>query len=82
MLQLSSEIELLGIGLLVIGFLFVAAAFLSLYVGRKESDHIVSENKGVILIGPIPIVWGYGRKGWLVALAVALALWITIVIVF
>jgi uncharacterized membrane protein len=26
-----------------------------------------NQSKGVIFLGPIPIVWGYGRTGWMIA---------------
>ncbi len=35
-----------------------------------------SESKGIILLGPIPIVWGYGRKTWIAAAIVAIALFV------
>lgn len=82
MLQLPAEIELLGLGFLVIGVLFVVAAILSLFAERRESGQIAAEKKGVILIGPIPIVWGYGKKGWAIAFAVALVLWVVLILVF
>ncbi|NHI84362.1 MAG: DUF131 domain-containing protein [Candidatus Thorarchaeota archaeon] len=82
MLQLPAEIELLGIGLLTLGVIFLIAAFLSLWADRKTHDAISTEHKGVILIGPIPIVWGYGKKGWLLAFLVAFTLWVILIFVF
>ncbi len=32
------------------------------------------ESKGIILFGPIPIVWGYGKRVWIIAAIIALML--------
>ncbi|MFW9957343.1 MAG: DUF131 domain-containing protein [Candidatus Odinarchaeota archaeon] len=49
---------------------------------KSDVDWERSESKGVILIGPIPIVWGYGKKGWIIAGAVGLILLLTWFLIF
>ncbi len=60
-------IQVLGWALLIIGIICVIIAFV-LAVARSEPDETRKmESKGVVLLGPIPIVWGYGRRGGLIA---------------
>ncbi len=40
------------------------------------------ESKGIILLGPIPIVWGYGKKVWIIAAIVALTLFLIVFVGF
>ena len=54
-------LTLIGISLIIIGIFLVLA---SMFVSSKstESTEVKTESKsrGVILLGPIPIVWGFG----------------------
>jgi uncharacterized protein (TIGR00304 family) len=34
------------------------------------------ESKGIILLGPIPIVWGYGKQVWVIAAIIAIVLFL------
>ena len=34
------------------------------------------ESKGIILLGPIPIVWGYGKRVWVIAAIIAIILFL------
>lgn len=62
---------LAGLVLIVIGF----AMRISSWDNGKD---IKTESKGVILLGPIPIVWGFGRIGWIIAAVVALGLFLVL----
>ena len=33
-----------------------------------------TQSKGIIFLGPIPILWGYGKKGWMIAGAIGIIL--------
>ncbi len=66
----------------IIGLLLVAIGILAILLGvarmMRQSDQgnteIQRKSKGIILLGPIPIVWGYGKKGWAVAIIVGIML--------
>ncbi|MHA2397252.1 MAG: TIGR00304 family membrane protein [Candidatus Thorarchaeota archaeon] len=45
-----------------------------------ESAEQQRESKGVILLGPIPIVWGYGKRGWIIAAIVAITLFLIVIL--
>ena len=53
--------------------LFIGIVLVCLYAFSGMQESLASDNekktqsKGVILLGPIPIVWGYGKKGWMIA---------------
>ena len=83
-MQTMDMIQLFGFIILGIGILLIVAGCAA---GRREAeqsaDDTHSESKGMILIGPIPIVWGFGRRGWLIAGvigAIILLLWIIILL--
>ena len=63
-MEVSSGFLFAGVTLVAVGVYLV---YLSLRAGPGEAD---SEAVGVILIGPIPIIIGGGRKWIIAALAV------------
>ncbi len=63
-MEVSSGFLFAGVALVAVGVYLV---YLSLKAGPGEAD---SEAAGVILIGPIPIIVGGGRKWIIAALAV------------
>jgi uncharacterized protein (TIGR00304 family) len=72
-------IQLVGWILLVGGIILIAIALLSALSKSDSDEEQSTKSKGLILIGPIPIVWGYGKRGWLFAGtlgAVILIIWI------
>ncbi|MHA1925243.1 MAG: TIGR00304 family membrane protein [Candidatus Thorarchaeota archaeon] len=73
MIQTPSMPQLLGFLILGLGIVLIVAGCL---VRQRETsgESTRSESKGMILIGPIPIVWGFGRRGWFVAAAVGVFL--------
>ena len=70
----------LGWILLFIGILLVCLyAFSGMQESFSGDSETKTQSKGVIILGPIPIVWGYGKRGWMIAgiLAIAfLLIWI------
>ncbi|RDE14590.1 MAG: hypothetical protein C4K48_05960 [Candidatus Thorarchaeota archaeon] len=60
-------IQALGWILLILGILCVIIALVLAVMKSESGEEPKMESRGVVLLGPIPIVWGYGRKGWLVA---------------
>ncbi len=68
----------LGMGMVVLGFLLV---FIGILLGALSGESEV-EGGGVIMIGPVPIVFGTGRAATLtVILAVLLmVLWIVAIL--
>ena len=59
--------------LLIVGFILVFIAIISA-LSEEKGHETQTRSKGVILLGTIPIVWGYGRKGWMIAGAVGIIL--------
>ena len=70
-MQIDSLFGIIGLSLVILGIL---AILLGVILTMRESDHgnkeVHRESKGIILLGPIPIVWGYGKKGWAAAIIV------------
>jgi uncharacterized protein (TIGR00304 family) len=66
-----SLLQSLGWILLIIGIILVVISLFSA-VSSSNSQEMQTQSKGVILLGPIPIVWGYGRKGWMIAGIIAI----------
>ena len=65
--------------LIIIGSVIIISGVASMLL-RSDIDGVEQrrESKGVILLGPIPIVWGYGRRGWIVAAIVAITLFLIV----
>ena len=73
MIQTFNAPQLFGLLILGLGILLILAGCLAMQ-RESSSEEVRRESKGVILIGPIPIVWGFGRRGWLVAGAIGVIL--------
>ncbi len=75
MLQIDSLFGIIGLSLIILGILTIV---LGMILIMRESDQgnteVHRESKGIILLGPIPIVWGYGKKGYAVAIIVGMIL--------
>ena len=61
--QTAAAFPIIPIVLIVIGFILV---LIGLVLFGRENECIngdaKSESKGIILLGPIPIVWGFSRN--------------------
>ena len=72
---MQSILQNLGWVFLIVGIILVC---LYVFSGMQESSlgetETQTQSKGVILLGPIPIVWGYGRRGWMIAGVIAVIL--------
>ncbi|MGY5879590.1 MAG: DUF131 domain-containing protein [Candidatus Thorarchaeota archaeon] len=78
---MQALLQNLGWMLLIIGVILVFVAVISAFY-ESEGHETQTKSKGIILLGPIPIVWGYGRKGWIIAGAVGVILCILWIIFF
>ncbi|MFX1560988.1 MAG: DUF131 domain-containing protein [Promethearchaeota archaeon] len=67
--------------LIILGCVIIISGIASILL-RSDVEGMEQrrESKGVILLGPIPIVWGYGKKGWIVAAIVAITLFLIILV--
>jgi uncharacterized protein (TIGR00304 family) len=81
-MQVSWFVQLIGWILLVGGIILVVIAFMSALLNSDEEEEQGATSRGLILIGPIPIVWGYGKRGWLIAGALAAALLLVWMLLF
>ncbi len=64
----------LGWILLFIGILLVCLSVISASKDSESEDNETRiESKGIIFLGPIPIIWGYGKKGWMIAGAIGIS---------
>ncbi|MHA1862691.1 MAG: TIGR00304 family membrane protein [Candidatus Thorarchaeota archaeon] len=65
----------LGWILLFAGIILVCLSVISASKKSDSEDYETgTQSKGVIFLGPIPIVWGYGRRGWMTAGAIGIIL--------
>ncbi len=73
----------LGWILLFIGILLVCLSVISaLRDSESEDSETRIESKGIIFLGPIPIIWGYGKKGWLIAGVIGIILLLIWIVFF
>ncbi|MBY8997777.1 MAG: DUF131 domain-containing protein [Candidatus Thorarchaeota archaeon] len=80
-MQSLDMVDLLAWALIIMGCIIILSGIGSMLM-RSDIDGVEQrrENKGIILLGPIPIVWGYGRKPWIIAAIVALVLFLIVFI--
>ncbi|MGY5860150.1 MAG: DUF131 domain-containing protein [Candidatus Thorarchaeota archaeon] len=73
----SLVLQNLGWIILFIGIILVCLYFIS-SMGESDSEagdtESRTQSKGIIFLGPIPILWGYGKKGWMIAGAIGIIL--------
>jgi uncharacterized protein (TIGR00304 family) len=75
------DLVLLGIGIILVGFLVVLVATVSSGKPSEEGDRRTDvKGGGVILIGPIPIVFGSDAKWASIAIALAIVLIVIVVL--
>ncbi|MFX1578571.1 MAG: DUF131 domain-containing protein [Promethearchaeota archaeon] len=71
----SDFLDFLAWALILLGAILIVSGIAKMLMrsGTMGSEKH-SESKGIILLGPIPIVWGYGKQVWVYAAIVALIL--------
>ena len=69
----------LGIALVVIGIIVIVAAIVITSMGGSKKGKV--RGAGVIMIGPIPIIFGTDKKSVKAVVALALALTIVVLII-
>ena len=76
-MQMGSFMDLIAWALIIIGSIIILFGIFSMLtrVSNKNLEER-KESKGIILLGPIPIVWGFGRKVWIVAAILAITLFL------
>lgn len=73
----------LGWILLFIGILLVCLSAISAAKDSISEDNETRiESKGIIFLGPFPIIWGYGKKGWMIAGGIGIILLLIWIVVF
>jgi uncharacterized membrane protein len=72
-MQATWSLQLLGWVLLIMGIVFIVVALSPAIHRAGHEEGQETKSRGFILIGPIPIVWGFGKRGWLLAAIVLVA---------
>ena len=80
-MQSVDFMDLLAWMLIIGGVLIIISGIASMLMGSDFGDtEQRRESKGIILLGPIPIVWGYGKRGWIIAAIVAITLFLIVIL--
>ena len=69
----------LGVALVVVGIIIIAAVIILASAGGSKKGKV--QSAGVIMIGPIPIIFGADKKSVKTVVALALALTIVVLII-
>ena len=82
-LQTGDFLDLVAWTLIIVGVVIIISGIASMLMGSNiEVGEQRSRSKGIILLGPIPIVWGYGKKTWILAAIVAVTLFLIVIFWF
>ncbi|TFF93613.1 DUF131 domain-containing protein [Candidatus Thorarchaeota archaeon] len=73
-MQSNGALAFIGLIILIVGIVMLATGFYLKTRDEEAEAEAKTESKGIILIGPFPIVWGFGPKGKLVALGAVIVL--------
>ena len=74
-MQIDGVFGSIGMSLVLLGFLvIILGVALMMRPSAQGNTEVRRESKGIILLGPIPVIWGYGKKGWAVAIIVGITL--------
>ena len=66
-MQSAIDFQILGIILIIVGMMLIVIGMVFMLNSTSRDQTLREESKGIILIGPIPFVWGFGKRGKLVA---------------
>jgi uncharacterized protein (TIGR00304 family) len=69
----------LGVALVVVGIIIIVAVIVLTSIGGAKKGKV--QGAGVIMIGPIPIIFGTDKKSVKTVVALALALTIVVLII-
>jgi uncharacterized protein (TIGR00304 family) len=78
----QASLVILGIALVFVGIILIVAALIRSSTSKAENDESKVRGAGVILIGPIPIIFGTDKKAVKTILALALTLSIVILLIY
>lgn len=82
-MQTGAFLDLVAWALIIVGVFIIISGIASMLMGSDvEGMEQRRESKGIILLGPIPIVWGYGKKVWIIAAIVAITLFLIVFVGF
>ena len=72
---MQSILQNLGWIFLIVGIVLVCLYLISeIQESTQGNSEMRTQSKGIVFLGPIPIVWGYGRRGWMIAGIIAVFL--------
>jgi uncharacterized protein (TIGR00304 family) len=61
----------LAVIIILAGIVLVVAGLIMMATKRTYDSETRHESKGVVLIGPLPVVWGFGAKAQSIAMVIA-----------
>lgn len=70
-LQVISQFPLLALIIIFAGIVLVVAGLVMMATERTYDSGVRRESKGIVLIGPLPLVWGYGGRAQRIAVIIA-----------
>ena len=75
MAQLQTQMITIAVAMVIIGFILVALGMIQKFKDNEETDESNQRtSKGIVFIGPIPIVWGFSRRTQIILFIVAISL--------
>ncbi|NWF95269.1 MAG: DUF131 domain-containing protein [Candidatus Thorarchaeota archaeon] len=83
-MQTGTMLTLIGVALILIGVaLILAGLMIESRSSHDRTGDSQTSSRGVVLIGPIPIIWGFGPRGKVIAViafAAVVLLWLLLLL--
>jgi len=75
MVQLQTQMIIVAAAMIIFGFILVALGMIQKFKDNEETGASNQRtSKGIMFIGPIPIVWGFSRRTQIILFVVAISL--------
>lgn len=76
-IQLDNPMSQIAYLLIIAGIIAILIGIISIVLSHRRNPSTSIESKGIILLGPIPIIWGYGKRVQFVLIIIGVVLVLT-----
>lgn len=75
MVQFYPSLDFLGLFFIVIGLVVIIVGILLMSKRQgATNDKVKTDSKGIVFLGPIPIIWGFSRRTQIIIAIIGISL--------
>ena len=81
MVQFFPSLNFLGLFFIVIGIVVIIVGILLMSSLQEETNgNAKRDSKGIVFLGPIPIIWGFSRRTQIIIAIIGISLFATYIL--